>query len=393
MLSSIVAYSLPVLVGLMLAAVWGVLGFLLRRALNPRIFISYRRGDTWNMANRLCVDLKDRYGETNVFLDTQDIPYGQPYPGVLAGWLSNSNVIVSLVGPKWDGEEGPEGYPRVLNEFDWVRHEVEFGIHHNRLVVCQVRKTAQDVRPQYPQYSEADLIRWHRVPQNELLTDLRAIEGISLVEDAEGYPASRAELFREIERLHQGSGGWWAIKAWWWVGVPAIILFVGLACWSENVKEAADQRRQAEIDVELNKRREEIGDVDRRLGEEIRGMKPLVILPCSVEEFAKALPKDPGQAEKRFKGRIIAWQTKFVKSLMSEDKDGKMIIELSSPVAGPQLRVYADIEAESFQGLPEEFRKTQKSILWVLGTVDECKKGRVHLAEARIFLPLSETEN
>src|SRR5438445_2575304 len=96
------AYLAVGVVTLLLAVAWYASHFLLSRVLTPRVFLSYRRQDTWAMANRLCVDLKDRYGEANVFMDTQDIPYGEEYPGVLAGWLGASNVIVALVGPQWD---------------------------------------------------------------------------------------------------------------------------------------------------------------------------------------------------------------------------------------------------------------------------------------------------
>src|SRR4051812_17854600 len=89
-------------------ATWVGLTYLLRRTLTPRVFISYRRDDTGQFAEQLGADLANRFGPGRVFLDRSTIPYGEPWSSVLAGWLDISNVVVALVGERWDGGKAPD---------------------------------------------------------------------------------------------------------------------------------------------------------------------------------------------------------------------------------------------------------------------------------------------
>src|SRR5579883_2115568 len=102
-------YGYLALLLVLVAGLWAAVLYLLGRALTPRVFISYRRTDTGETADRLWADLTAKYGDGKVLLDKQDIPYGEPWDRTLAGWLGISNVVVALVGHEWDGGPGDEG--------------------------------------------------------------------------------------------------------------------------------------------------------------------------------------------------------------------------------------------------------------------------------------------
>src|ERR1043166_6925007 len=75
-----------------------ILGWILRP--RPSIFISYRRNDTKDMADRLYKDLQATFGE-GVFKDDQDLPPGKPFPASLERRLVASDVVLVLVGERW----------------------------------------------------------------------------------------------------------------------------------------------------------------------------------------------------------------------------------------------------------------------------------------------------
>jgi hypothetical protein len=385
-----IAYAALVLLGLLLVAVWVAVGYLLGRALTPRVFISYRRADTWAMAHRLCGDLRDRYGETNVFLDTQDIPYGAQYPGVLTGWLANSNVIVSLVGPEWDGGIGLDNYPRVLNENDWVRHEAEVGYQFRRLVICHVRKTAQHPLPTIPTYSQTDLVRWGRVDQNELLNNLRDMEALSLVEDADGYRHSRGELFGEIDRLHRGSWRWCGMRAWWWIGLPLILAVIAAAFGTTYLdrKQAVEQRATLDpITPSMRALADKVDHHDQAIGKdiperfkkhakEIGAVKPGIILPHLPQDFMSL----DEAIRKGHKGDYVLWPARY----KDQHRDYPIEYTTVELVADGIPKLDAIVLNDS---LPDWLTPnySKKEVIWVVGWISEADKDRIELSGARIY--------
>ncbi len=91
----------------------------------PLIFTSYRRLDSIDVTARLCDRLKSRFGERNVFLDYQRMLGGEDFLGAIDSEIDSSNAVVSVIGPKWTGERGPDQISRIHDPADVVRRELE----------------------------------------------------------------------------------------------------------------------------------------------------------------------------------------------------------------------------------------------------------------------------
>jgi TIR domain len=85
------------------------------------IFISYRRGDTQDLAGRIADRLRAVPGITEVFFDTTGIAPGADFVLRIEAALSRKPVCIVLLGPAW---RGPRDTPRIFDARDVVRLEV-----------------------------------------------------------------------------------------------------------------------------------------------------------------------------------------------------------------------------------------------------------------------------
>ena len=97
-----------------------------------RVFVSYRRIDLSNQATALKIVLENVLPDVSVFVDTEAIRPGDPWPERLRTALENSALVVALIGPLWRG--GPEGSDRFTDPDDWVLREVATGLERDCLV-------------------------------------------------------------------------------------------------------------------------------------------------------------------------------------------------------------------------------------------------------------------
>ena len=83
------------------------------------IFISYRRGDSGIAARLLHRELVTRWGAASVFMDIDDIGYGDDFAAAIDQRLARADVVLVVLGPRWHSiiEQRQRGD-------DWVRHEV-----------------------------------------------------------------------------------------------------------------------------------------------------------------------------------------------------------------------------------------------------------------------------
>jgi hypothetical protein len=100
------------------------------------IFISYRRDDVSITAQLLQMHLKDVFGEDSVFLDTSIIKPGEEFPVELNKAVSNSKVVVALIGKNWKG--GNPQINRLEDENDWVRRELEIALQDKKKKIFPV---------------------------------------------------------------------------------------------------------------------------------------------------------------------------------------------------------------------------------------------------------------
>ena len=90
----------------------------------PKIVISYRRLDSDAIAGRIRDRLANHYGEDAIFMDIDSIPLGIDFRQHVQGALSQSDLVIAVVGPKWLGARH-RGRPRITEDTDPVRIEIE----------------------------------------------------------------------------------------------------------------------------------------------------------------------------------------------------------------------------------------------------------------------------
>jgi TIR domain len=90
-----------------------------------QIFISYRRNDAPAAAGRIYDALVDVFGKERVFKDVDAIGAGEDFEEVIRAKLRQTVVVVSVVGERWEGYRGFLRKPRVFDDKDWVRVELE----------------------------------------------------------------------------------------------------------------------------------------------------------------------------------------------------------------------------------------------------------------------------
>jgi TIR domain len=133
----------------------------------PGVFISYRRRDTDGHAGRLADDLRERYGEEQVFIDVDSIGGGVDFEQRIEHALDSCDAAFVLIGEGWLGRRAGAP-PRIMEPGDWVRREVATVLRRADVTVVPVLvegaplPTAADLPP--------DLERLPRLQASELST-------------------------------------------------------------------------------------------------------------------------------------------------------------------------------------------------------------------------------
>lgn len=103
---------------------------------SPSVFISYRRDDAAVHARAIHDGLAAALGgEDHVFMDVADIPYGEAFLQIIRRTLAECEVVVAVIGPRWQTLAGPDGRPRLLAGDDTVRHEVASALGGGKRVI------------------------------------------------------------------------------------------------------------------------------------------------------------------------------------------------------------------------------------------------------------------
>lgn len=98
------------------------------------IFISYRRDDTLAMAVVLEKFLHNAFSDLRVFLDQEGIQAEQ-WPDKLQQALTESTLVITLVGPKYLLIVNDYGERRIDEDGDWVRLEIETAVDQGKIIV------------------------------------------------------------------------------------------------------------------------------------------------------------------------------------------------------------------------------------------------------------------
>ncbi|HEX5272252.1 MAG TPA: toll/interleukin-1 receptor domain-containing protein, partial [Gemmataceae bacterium] len=65
------------------------------------VFISYRRDDSADAADRIHDRLVQKYGADNVVMDVDSIPLGVDFREFLGGAVGRCRVLLAIIGLQW----------------------------------------------------------------------------------------------------------------------------------------------------------------------------------------------------------------------------------------------------------------------------------------------------
>jgi|GEM_PF-3586844 len=102
------------------------------------LFISYRRADSEVITGRIYDRLVQAFGERAIFKDVDDIPIGVDFRKVLEKEVSDSDVILVILGKQWASITYEDGAKRLGDPNDFVRIEVENALKKTDALVVPV---------------------------------------------------------------------------------------------------------------------------------------------------------------------------------------------------------------------------------------------------------------
>src|SRR5258705_10190325 len=95
-----------------------------------KVFISYRRDDSIIHARLIHNELASRFGEADVFMDIDDIDYGDDFAQKINQRLDAADVVVAVIGPQW-----ADMLVRRAHGDDYVRHELARSLARGKRIV------------------------------------------------------------------------------------------------------------------------------------------------------------------------------------------------------------------------------------------------------------------
>jgi formylglycine-generating enzyme required for sulfatase activity len=90
-----------------------------------KIFISYRRDDSSYATDGIYEKLVEKYGRKFFFKDVDDIRAGVDFRKVIEEDLQECDILLAVIGKKWLSVKNANGNPRLFDENDFVRIEIE----------------------------------------------------------------------------------------------------------------------------------------------------------------------------------------------------------------------------------------------------------------------------
>ena len=148
-----------------------------------RIFISYRRQDTADHAERIYTRLRADFGSGAVFRDVETIEPGDRFDRAIEDAVGTCDVLLALIGPEWLGAADATGR-RLDADGDYVRREIAAALTRNVLIIPVLLKNAAMPRA-------ADL--------PPTLSDLALHNAIEIRDDR--WPLDIAKLEHAIQRV------------------------------------------------------------------------------------------------------------------------------------------------------------------------------------------------
>lgn len=172
----------------------------------PRVFLSYRRGDSAGYTGRIHDHLVSVLGDRQVFLDVADIPPGEDYLADLEKEIAAADAVLVVIGRQWLA--GLDGARRIDDAADPVRWEILSAMRRNvrllPLLVDGARMPAEsDLPPPLRPFARREAVEVEHALFDECMA--RVLHAVGA--------RSRSERS--------------ARRGWLWLGVAALVLTFG----------------------------------------------------------------------------------------------------------------------------------------------------------------------
>lgn len=89
------------------------------------IFINYRRSGDWSYARLLHGELLKKYDRARIFIDVDSIAPGEDFVRLLNQKVAQSDIFLTVIGPKWLDARDEDDKRRLEDPRDFVRIEIE----------------------------------------------------------------------------------------------------------------------------------------------------------------------------------------------------------------------------------------------------------------------------
>jgi TIR domain len=99
-----------------------------------KIFISYRRSDSADVAGRIFDHLRQHFGRDFLFKDVDSIPAGADFRTVIADTIKSCDVVIVIIGRGWLTATS-KGARRLDDPEDYVRIEIETALERKITII------------------------------------------------------------------------------------------------------------------------------------------------------------------------------------------------------------------------------------------------------------------
>jgi hypothetical protein len=108
-----------------------------------KIFVSYRREDSSDVAGRIADHLRAEFGDDSIFIDVDTLVPGADFDEILARDLARCDMMIALIGPTWVDVRDRDGSSRLTNPQDFVRMEIRDALRRDIPVIPILVKGAK----------------------------------------------------------------------------------------------------------------------------------------------------------------------------------------------------------------------------------------------------------
>jgi hypothetical protein len=201
-----------------------------------RVFISYRSSDGTDKATALARDLDALFGQSQVFLDKEDLPAGSRWRDEIARTLSDAPILLVLVTPNYLGAVDAAGKRCIDRADDPVRDELQSAVAANAHIVplmCDgvVQTPSEPALPApFDQLSERT---WRHLRAYDWREDLARLADdlrtMGLVDrDAPATPVTAPSPLLAAGSVERGASTGRRLAL---AGLAAVVLGAGFAAW------------------------------------------------------------------------------------------------------------------------------------------------------------------